>query len=186
MMESLVKHLTEELYWVQPRAMQRSYELQANDLVVATLVFETAFGSLATARADGDAWSLKRMGFFRPHVTVRVAGAEDDLAIYRPRWTGTEGELSFSGGPTFTWTIANFWATRYEVKDSVGQTLLEYKSGGRDGGLKDFFKSQANVTVTDSGRRYSQLGLLLMVGWYLILLQQSDAAATAVAASSAD
>ncbi len=185
-MESLAKHLTDELFWTQPMAMHRAYELQSSGLVVATLEFETAFGSLATARADGDAWSFKRMGFFRPHVTVRIAGTEDDLAVYRPKWTGTEGELAFRDGTIFTWTITNFWATRYEVKDSAGQTLVEYKSGGRDSGLRDFFRSQATVTVTDAGRRYRQTGLLVLVGWYLILLQQSDAAAAAVAASSAD
>jgi hypothetical protein len=126
------------------------------------------------------------MGFFRPHVTVRNAGSDDDLAVYRPKWTGTEGELAFRGGAIFTWTVANFWATRYEIKESSGLTLIEYKSGGKDGGLKDFFRSQAHVTITEIGRRYPQVGLLVLTGWYLILLQQSDAAAAAAAASGAD
>ena len=73
-MESLAKYLTDELFWTQPRAMHRAYELQqSSGLVVATLEFKTGLGSLATARADGSAWSLKRMGFFRPQVTVRIA-----------------------------------------------------------------------------------------------------------------
>ena len=185
-MEPLADHLAEELYWTQPKTMHRRYELQANDIVVGTLEFETAFGSLATARANGEAWSLKRMGFFRPHVTVRVAGTDDDLAVYRPKWTGTEGELAFRDGGVFSWTVANFWATRYEVKDSSGVTLIEYKSGGRDGGLKDFFRSQAHVTITTVGQRYPQVALLALIGWYLILLQQSDASAAAVAASGAE
>lgn len=185
-MEPLANHLTEELYWTQPRAMHRSYELQTDDTTVGTLEFETAFGSLATARADDNAWSLKRMGFFKPHVTVRVAGSESDVAVYRPKWTGTEGELAFVDGRVFTWTVANFWATRYEIKDSSGLTLIEYRSGGKDSGLKDFFRSQAHVTVTEVGRAYPQVALLVLVGWYLILLQQSDSAAAAAAASGAD
>ncbi len=44
-MESLAKHLTDELFWTQPMAMHRAYELQSSGLVVATLEFETAFGS---------------------------------------------------------------------------------------------------------------------------------------------
>lgn len=185
-MEPLANHLTEEMYWTQPKAMHRTYELQAGDAIVGTLEFETAFGSLATARADDRTWSLKRMGFFRPHVTVRVAGSVDDVAVYRPKWTGTEGELAFDDGRVFTWTVANFWATRYEIKDASGLTLIEYRSGGRESGLKDFFKSQAHVMVTDAGRAHPHVALLVLVGWYLILLQQSDSAAAAAAASGAD
>lgn len=184
-MEPLADYLATELYWVQPKAMHRSYELRAEDHLVGTLEFETAFGSLATARADGNAWSLKRMGFFKPHVTVRIAGAADDIALYRPKWTGTEGELAFGDGRVFTWTVANFWATRYEVKHGSGMTLIEYRSGGKETGLRDLFKTQAHVTVTEAGRRYAEIALLVLVGWYLILLQQSDAAATAAAASAA-
>ncbi len=185
-MEDLANHLTEELYWTQPKAMSRSYELQAGTTVVGTLKFETALGSLATARADGGTWSLKRMGFFRPHVTVRISGVATDVAVYRPKWTGTEGELAFADGHVFTWAVANFWATRYEILASSGRPLIEYKSGGRERGLKDLLRSQAHVTLTEAGRRCPQVALLVLVGWYLILLQQADSAATAAAASGAD
>ena len=178
-MLSLTDHLSSELYWVQPKAMQRAFELRAGEGVVGSLRFETAFGSLATARANGKAWSLKRMGFFRPHVTVRVAGGTDDIAVYRPRWTGTEGELAFAGGSVYHWDVANFWATHYEVKDREGNPLIAYRSGGVNSGMKGLFKRQAIVEVTDRGRSEPDIDLLILIGWYLIILQQEDSAATA-------
>ncbi len=184
-MLSLSDHLTSELSWVQPKARQRAFDLKAGEDLVGSLSFETAFGSLATAVANGKTWSFKRMGFFKPHVTVRLAGGTEDIAVYRPRWSGTEGELTFADGRIYHWHVANFWATRYEVQDTEGSALLAYRSGGVESGMKGLFKMQALVEVTDRGRTSSDVDLLVLVGWYLIVLQQEDSAAAAIAATSA-
>ncbi len=184
-MLSLSDHLTSELSWVQPKARQRTFELKAGEALVGGLTFETAFGSLATATANGQAWSFKRMGFFRPHVTVRQAGGTEEIAVYRPKWSGTEGELTFMEGRVYHWHVANFWATRYEIQDVEGSALVTYRSGGVDSGAKGLFKQQALVDITDLGRTSPDVGPLVLVGWYLIVLQQEDSAAAAIAATSA-
>ena len=177
----LSDHLASELFWVQPKTMRRGYELRDGEELVGSLRFETAFGSLATARANQKAWSLKRMGFFRPHVTVRTAGGTSDIAVYRPRWTGTEGDISFSDGRVYHWNVANFWATHYQVTDRQGMTVVTYRSGGLDSGLKGLLKTQARVQVPGTARTLPDIDLLVIVGWYLIILQHEDSAAATAA-----
>lgn len=183
-MEPLSEHLAHELYWVQPKALSRKYELRSGGEVVATLDFETPFGSLATASTAENSWTFKRVGFFNPRVTIREAGKEENLGLYRPRWTGTEGELELAGGRVYRWHVANFWATRYEIRDAQGETLIEYRSGSKEHSLADILKSQALVTVSAAGQGRPEAGLLVLLGWYLVLLQQQDSAAVVAAASA--
>ncbi len=170
-----------ELYWMQP-TMKRSFELRAGDDLFATLKFETAFGSLATAESAAGTWTFKRVGFFKPRVTVRVQGAEDNLAGYRLEWGGAEGVLEFANGETFVWKLANFWATQYEIVDAEGIPLISYKS--KVGKPSDLLKDQARVEMSPQARGMDKLALLLLIGWYLIILQQEDVMATATAVAT--
>jgi hypothetical protein len=182
--EPLSGHLAHELYWVQPKALSRRYELRSDGEVVAALDFATAFGSLATANTAEGSWTFKRVGFFNPRVTIREAGKEENLGLYRPRWTGTEGELELAGGRVYRWHVANFWATRYEIRDAQGETQIEYRAGSREHSLADILKSQAVVTVSAAGQRRPEAGLLVLLGWYLVLLQQQDTAAIVAVTAS--
>jgi hypothetical protein len=171
-----------ELYWIHPKLLERRFELRAEDDLFATLEFETALGSLATAKAAAGNWTFKRVGFFRPQVTVRVQSAEDNLAIYRPKWAGAEGVLEFADGETFVWKLANFWATRYEIADTEGNSLVSYKS--KVDKPSDLLKDQAQVEMSPQAREMGKLALLLLIGWYLIILQQEDVRATATAVAA--
>jgi hypothetical protein len=173
-------YLAARLYWTQPKALTRSYELHANspdsEILVAQLCFEHPFGSLADGQTTTGWWSFKRVGFFRPAVTVRARGHDENLAVYQPRWTGTEGEIT-TGHSTYTFRTANFWGTRYEIQDADSQPLVSYRSGCPDSGLSDFFKSQSTVSFTDAGRMDPLIDLLVVMGWYLIVLNRDESAA---------
>jgi hypothetical protein len=183
--EPLPDPLTGTLAWTQPKAFHRRFELVAGDAVIAKLTFETAFGSLATGRTADGAWTLKRVGFFRPSVTVRIAGKEDNIAHYHPRWTGTEGELNFGDGRAYRWRVANFWVTRFELQNSVGEPLITFRQGSLEGGIAALLKTQALVDVTDAGRSEPDLALLAVIAWYLIVLTQEDSSAAAATAATA-
>ena len=169
-----------DLYWIQPKGLDnRWFELRAGRDVVATLGFETLCGSLAGAQSADGSWTFKRLGFFNPRVTVRRAGEEVNLAIYTPRWTGREGTLEFPDGRVFGWVQANFWATKYQITDTAGYSLVSFESGAEKSRLSDVFKTQARVETGPRGRALPELPLLVLLGWYLIILQKQDAAAVA-------
>jgi hypothetical protein len=170
-----------ELYWMQP-TMKRSFELRAGDDLFATLKFETAFGSLAAAESAAGTWTFKRVGFFKPRVTVRVKGSEQNLAVYHLKWGSAEGVLEFADGETYVWKLANFWATRYQIVDAEGNPLISYTS--KIGNASDLLKDQARIEIVPETRDKDTLALLLLIGWYLIVLQQEDVMATATAVAS--
>lgn len=183
-MEPLSQYLAHPLYWVQPRTLTREFELRNDVGVLATLKFETPFGSLATARASSGTWSLKRIGFFRPVITVREIDKEDNIAVYRPRWTGAEGDVDLND-QTYAFRTSNFWATQFDIRDSDGHLLITYRSGSKKHALGDLFKTQAEVSVADPGANPEVLALLILIGWYIIVLHNEDSAAIAATSATA-
>ena len=170
-----------ELYWMQP-TLKRNFELRAEDDLYATLMFETTFGSLATAKSAAGTWTFKRVGFFKPRVTVRVQGEENNLMVYYPERAGAEGVLEFTDGETYVWKLANFWATQYQIVNTENRPLISYTS--KINNLTDLIKDQARVDIAPEAQDNDKLALLLQIGWYLIVLQQEDVMATATAVAT--
>jgi hypothetical protein len=146
------------------------------------LSFRSSFGTYATAETAEGTWTYKRVGFLNPRVTVRIAGAEEDMAIYHPKFWG-DGILTLKEGPTFTWRPTNFWRTHWEFADEEGQVVLTFESGVVQ--LKDIFKTQATIRFEHVAEHRSLLPLLASLGIYLIVLHNQDAAAAAAATSAA-
>lgn len=169
--------------WIQPKAMGRSYELRSDESLFASLVFRSAFGSFATAEYRGGRYTFKRVGFFTPHVTIRREGDEEELALYRPNWTGSQGMLDLDGSHLI-WKPANFWATRYGWYLGKDMLLL-YRQGTEEKHVSDLFKTQARVEIGEAAWQNESLPLLVMLGWYLVVLYEEDSAGAVAAASAA-
>ena len=165
----------QELLWVQPAARKREHELRAGDDVVATLRFQR--GSLADAEAAGGHWTFKRQGFWHPRVTVRTAGSDTDIAVFQPRWVGG-GTLEFPDGRTVRLSSANFWQSEWVWQDNE-KPLIRFK--GRHG----IVKARGAVELQPDAVASPDLAMLVLLGWYLILLHAEDSAAASSAASVA-
>jgi hypothetical protein len=64
--------LQSPLYWVQPGAFRRGFELhRADEQNIGSLRFEKAFGASARGDSPHGSWTFKRVGFLNPRVTVR-------------------------------------------------------------------------------------------------------------------
>jgi len=163
----------QELLWIQPAARKRDHELRAGDDVVATLHFQR--GSLADAEAAGGHWTFKRQGFWQPRVTVRTAGSDADLAVFHPRWVGG-GTLEFADGRAVRLSSANFWQSEWLWHENE-TPLIRFK--GRHG----FIKASGAVEIQPDAAALPDLAMLVLLGWYLILLYAEDSAAASSAAS---
>ena len=165
----------QELLWVQPAVRKREHELHAGDDVVATLHFQR--GSLADAVAAGGHWTFKRQGFWHPRVTVRTAGSDTDIAVFQPRWVGG-GTLEFPDGRTVRLSSANFWQSEWVWQDNE-KPLIRFK--GRHG----IVKARGAVELQSEAVASPDLAMLVLLGWYLILLHAEDSAVASSAASVA-
>jgi hypothetical protein len=174
-MRHLADVIHSELHWKQPRLFESSYELVAGDERVATLSFRSTFGSFATAQTAEGSWTFKRVGFWRTRATVRVEGAPDDLAVFEnDTWSGG-GSLTIAGGPSIrVWT--SFSQSRIELQLEDGTVLFRYRAEG-------IMRHGAEVTIEPAGARSRDLPWLIAFGWYLAVMMQHDAAATAVVIS---
>ena len=166
-----------ELRWVQPHALQREFELKSGENTVGTLAFRSAFGSLANARTDEGEWTFKRVGFWRSHVTVREAGSETDLAVFRNNTWTAGGTLELADGRAFR-ANTNFWMTSYQFTNAHDEPLVRFtKLGG-------MFHLSCNVQVEPAGVKLAELPWLVALGLYFIVKMREDTSGAAAAAAA--
>jgi hypothetical protein len=182
-MQDLSTASEKRFHWMQPETLRRRFELRSANQQIATLEFRKVLGSLAVATSASGQWTFKRTGFFKPRITVRKADEESDLAVFHPNWLCTSGALLFADGRAFNWRVANFWVTQFAWVDRTGRASITYQSGVEDKSLGDLFKNQARVDIEPSARAAAEVPLLVTLGWYLIILQREDSAATMAAVS---
>lgn len=171
-MKKIAEVIGRELKWEQPSTWKMEYELRAGEQLIATLRFRSSFGTFATAESADGCWTFKRVGFWQGRATVHECGSETEIALFRNNtWSGG-GTLELPDGRKFPATT-NFWQTKLEFQNESGSTLLQFKSGG-------LLHLSATVEIDPSAVSSAELPLMVMLGWYLIVMIHADAAAGAV------
>jgi len=160
------------LKWTQPRAFKREYELRAGDELAATLRFQGGFSSRATAESGDGCWLFHREGAFVRTTRIRACNSDVVIGTFKANTWKSGGTLEI-GGRVFNATSRAF-SSRYSFVRENGEALVELKNSG-------FLHRSAQVTLHPGAATDPQLPILVMLGWYLDLLMQRDAAAVAAA-----
>lgn len=165
---------TDGLRWSQSSALKlkEESELRAGADLGGTLKLRSMLGTLATAESADGCWTFKRVGFFQNRATIRARGSERDVAVFKNNTWTAGGTLEFPDGPTFRATT-NFWLTSLEFRTDTDEPLVRLKYGG-------FFRRSADVEISSQARAVVQLPLLVLFGWYLLVMLDRDAGAVAV------
>lgn len=153
------------LVWKQSAATQRHYELRAGDNVVAELDFLKAFGTLARGRAASGAWTFKRTGFLSPIVTARREGESADCALYHPNFSASQGQLRLASGEAFEFRLAGVWTRSAILIDNDRREVFRVHLKGESG---------AGATVEVRLPETPGIELLLVLCWYVLVLQMQD------------
>lgn len=170
-MKRLADLVDRELKWTQPGALKMHYELHAGDELAATLRFRSLFGTLATGESADGCWTFKRAGFFQTRVTIRVCGEETDIAVFKNNaWSGG-GALELPDGRKMLATT-NLWQSNLEFKTESEEALLRFKSAG-------LIHLSALVEIQQEAIGLAELPWMVILGWYLIVMMNMDAAASA-------
>jgi hypothetical protein len=183
-MKSIKEIANEHLTWFQPKAIHQFYELRSETDLFGTVNFPKSFGSFAEAESTEGKWTFKRIGFFQIKITIRKAGSEKDLAVFKPKWTGYAGSIEFADGKVYHWQSSNFFATKFDLHDSSGKVLFSFRHGVDDQKLTDWFKTQARVEVNETAKNLPETGMLILFCWYLIVVLQMESSAGAVASAA--
>ena len=174
-MASLKDAAGHQLVWTQPARMQQAFELRLGDDPLGSLEFER--GTLAVGVVDDGRWSFKREGFWHPQVTVRIPGSDENVAVFKPRWAGG-GTLQLSQGRELRFASANFWHSQWDWLDG-GESLAHFK------GHAGFLKTEGEVEIESDALRLVETPLLVVLGWYLLILFGRDAAAASAGSTVA-
>lgn len=175
-MERLTSTKSKSFKWTRSGKVST---LTSEGRVFARIASAKSWGSLATGESGDGRWTLKRVGFLRPRVTVRMEGSQSDLAVVTMDWSGG-GSIAFSDASTFSFKRVGFWHPELVLADSTGRRIFTMKPAS---GLKQ----EAALGLENEAARSSwRTSLLAIVGWYLsILVADYDQNASVVAAMAA-
>lgn len=141
-------------------------ELQADDALVARLERRSIFGTLATGESADGCWTFKRVGFLQTRATIRACDDSADLALFRDNTWQSGGTLELAAGSHYRVTT-NFWSTRLEfVRDDDAPFVTFHMSG--------VLKRSAEVVVHPIAREHPDTPLVVLFGWYLVVMYDSD------------
>jgi hypothetical protein len=176
MTKSLRELELQELTWVPANGWQRSFDLKDEDgTVVARLQRPSWWNSIGEIEAPGNRWRFEPYGFWKQRIRVRSVGLDAVIAEYTPNtWNTHEGTLRFSDGRCFYWQSSDLWGSKWAWVTADGEPILGYRTGGLFS-----FKGELNIEpdlVDEAG-----FGVLVFLGWYLVLLNRENGAAAVVA-----
>jgi hypothetical protein len=168
------------LRWTQPRAGRCAYQLRAEPLgpeeaesvegqgtaLVATLRYQSS--ARAVAKAAAGHWTFRRSGFWHPRVSVWAADSASAEAVFSARWTGT-GTLELSVGRRMHWSAAHVW----QAEDGTPLVETTIRPG--------MTRLEGAVALSPAAACRPDLALLVLLGWYLVVLQAQDMPITTAA-----
>ena len=143
--------------------MRPEYHLLAGRRLLAVLRREKAFRTVAAAEAADGRWTFRRVGLINPRVGVRPAESDTDVAILETGRKGG-GMLRFSDGKRYTWVNVNSrgWEWAFTLED--GTVLVRFLVRA------SVSEYEGDVQVESAGRGLEELNLLLLLGWYLVVI----------------
>jgi hypothetical protein len=139
------------------------YQLLVGNQHFATLTWQKGTGSIAAAESSEGRWTLKRRGFLWPGITVRSIATRRDLAVLRAQWR--ESTIQTVDGKVFRWARSGFKDPSWKVTDSDGRELLSFEPRRRGKHLEGCV-----VTASPEAGSHPSLLLLLILGWYFIVI----------------
>lgn len=171
-MQTLPTPLHSHLYWTQPTALVRHFELHSENCLSGEIRFQTVSSASATFINAGTTtknWTFTGARFrLKPFVTIRETETNDDLAVYRPQFWGG-GWVELVTGSRYHWKSTSFWGTEWGFANAQEELLFVLKPK-----LLDLLKVQSTVAIETQWHDLEDLPLLLMLGWYLKVRDSYD------------
>ena len=155
-----------ELAWRQP-AIAQTFELSGPAGIYARMELKKLASSRANGISSRATFAFERQGMLKSHISIRLADSPQLLAIYEPNFTGQKGLLKYSGGQSVEFQSTNFLKTEWQWLTPSGDGLIGFR-------LKGAGKPHATVFLGDDGLQRVDLDLLLLLGFYVLLLLREE------------
>ncbi len=151
------------LRWLRTAEKPIAFDLLAGDRPLATLRWRTGTGTLALARAASASWTLKRVGFLNPRVTLRAEGSTADLARLTVHLNYHRIEVP--GGTAYRFHRAGVLLPAWKVTEESGREVLHVEP------VRDGRKLVGGAVIAPAFAPALEAFLpLVLVSWYFITL----------------
>lgn len=140
------------------------FVLTAGGRPIGGLEFAHEAGVRSAAEWEGRRWTLEHSEARYPSITVRAEGSEDAAAVFASNHTGG-GTVTFASGARYWWSHEHFWTGGWCFRscDDRSAVCVTQHAGPLTAG--------GQVTVCDDTGPSAETPLLVLLAWYLRLLQ---------------
>jgi hypothetical protein len=151
------------LRWLRTADKPFEFTLSSGDRILSVLRWEKSVGSLATAETSDARWTLKRVGFLNPHLTLRGPGADADIA--RLTVHAAHHRIEFASGLSYRFHRAGLLVPAWLITTDRGAELVHIEPVREGRKL-----SGGAVLVNAAAQTQDELATLLVLSWYFIVL----------------
>jgi hypothetical protein len=128
--------------------------------IYATLQFRNTSGSLGTGRTSEGEWTFKRVGFFKPRISVRPVSLKTPVAFFQ------RARLHFGGGLVLRWNPTKGPEKERRFEDLEGRTVVRLQPEFADR------TREAKVEIKAFSTPGAELSIAVLMSWYIVLLLQ--------------
>lgn len=147
--------------WSLAPGKPRRYEFHASRGQFASFTPAPRWFGQAHGETANQSWTFSREGFLWQRIRSRNREGRE-TARYAPAW-GPKGRL-LSDGRRFRWAGWGFFGNRFGFQSEDGAPLVYYV------GKPIARRPSVTVELTREALRHPEVGFLVVLGWYLVLL----------------
>jgi hypothetical protein len=166
-MGRIIEHAGSELIWT-PINNRMGYELRDNELTIGSILVEGKFLSNAIGKCVDGSWKFKREGLLKSNISVKESDQEIELALFKKNALNRNGTILINGKKIFT-INTNFTMTEYSIKNEKG-LLISITN------ITRFPNLTSTVKINPVAINIPELPWMILFSWYLVIMQQFDAA----------
>lgn len=164
-MRSISDSLIEDLTWTQTGILGRDFELRTPADVVATLNW--SWRSEAVGVTAERTWRFECYGLVRKETSVSSDEPYERL-IFRRRWLRAGGSLDLDGSERLSFDRLSWFTGDWAWRAADGAKLVHFPRSAR------LLSHQSHIALDANARGRSDLPLLLVLGWYLVIQDSRD------------
>lgn len=154
------------LQWLHPAVDEHTYRLMSDGKEVGNLTWPEGVERGAIARKSGTEWRMEKFGFLQPHVIVTDEESGEVVARFDAT-AGSGGLLTLSNGRHFRW-YSNPWRAEWGWMDVAEKDAIRFK---RSFEVEE--RREGYVEIDDEEATHDQADLLIMLGWYVIVMSST-------------
>lgn len=147
----------------------RKHTLHMGDKTYGILVMpKKTTQNIAVASTALNTYHFVKKGVINPEIAVLMDAEQNEVGTMRLGFDYSKGELDIIDLPNYTWRRPSIWKYLYEIRNEDQELICSFRSGNK--GLKQSLE----VEMTGAEMPEEELCLVLLMGWYLMLLLQAS------------